>query len=187
MEEHDKVYLNVYRYDVYDNEDENIVTWDYPQSDIPVIDLERYETIGITSDSLHPRELHHIFLEWDDGAKLPPAILGRAEAAGILSKTKHGYHYIQDATLHLSDLVKLQQLAGCCPGFIKATKERGWACLRVADKNGEGIKQLTKDWNHSSHLYNTYNKLVNHFNPQQTVVSLTEVINDEVTRLTGRR
>lgn len=111
--------------------------------------------IGIDSNSLTKDNLNHnLFMEWDnddfDINKLK-------EEDGIIIKSNRGFHYMQEASLTLKQLINQQKKWLCCDGFIRASLEKEYSTLRLSPKNGINLQIIKYN---DGLLYNIYKNII---------------------------
>jgi hypothetical protein len=137
--------LYLAQYTAYENEvdevpikdiDQEVVMYNYVLKRRSVSDEEK-SMVGINSNSLLPKNLNNMFLEWDhkdvDLDKLK-------QEDGTISETTKGYHFMKEARLELDELLDIQERWNCCKGFIKYLSINGFSTLRVSPKDNKPIK-----------------------------------------------
>ena len=115
--------------------------------------------IGINSNSFtgSNHHKHNLFLEWDNRYS-KPNLEKLKELGGVITETKNGYHFIKEDNLSIQDLVIQQTGWACCPGFVKHTLKKEYACLRVSPKGKDNIIKII-NYNDAL-LHNIYKEFV---------------------------
>ena len=114
--------------------------------------------IGINSNSFTgENKKHNLFLEWDYKHGRPN--LEKLEKLeGVISKTENGWHFLKEDDLLIDNLIEEQRRWLCCPGFIKHTELKKYACLRISPK-GENNTIKIINYN-DAFLHNIYKEFV---------------------------
>lgn len=108
--------------------------------------------VGINSDSLNPKNLHNIFMEWDKKTYIPPIEKLKA-LGGTIIETGGGIHFIKEDRIQWVDLHKIMEENNCCPGFMFYSDRRKKACLRVCPKKDNYLRIIHKQNGSFTSLY----------------------------------
>lgn len=136
--------------------------------------------VGINSNSLSLPDKHHLFLEWD----LSIPYTGGFPDAHILTKSDRGFHIIAPRAIPLIALTAIQRNFGCCSGFIDSTRNRGFACLRVSQKNGVPLK-IVHDSGSQDPIFRAYRLLVAQLNYPERIWGYEDPIRAAVEEAVG--